>query len=49
MDRREILATRFGEMLDMINCLSIYNGDAVPKKSSGAKHYTDFDAAIKLR
>ncbi|MBQ6398439.1 MAG: hypothetical protein IJI06_09890 [Oscillospiraceae bacterium] len=26
MGRQEILATRYGEMLDLIACLSIYNG-----------------------
>lgn len=26
MTRREILATRYGEMLDLISCLAIYNG-----------------------
>ncbi len=45
MDRREILITRYGEMMDMIACLSIYEGSAVPKKQS----ITDFDEAMKLR
>ena len=26
MRRAEILTTRYGEMLDMISCLAIYNG-----------------------
>lgn len=26
MSRQEILSTRYGEMLDMISCLAIYNG-----------------------
>ena len=30
MDKREILATRLGEMRDMIACLAIYHG-AKPK------------------
>lgn len=30
MSRREILSTRYGEMLDMIACMAIYNG-ATPK------------------
>jgi len=46
MGREEILVTRFGEMADMISCLSIYEGNAVPKEE---KTYTDFDEAIKLR
>lgn len=45
MDRREILITRYGEMMDMIACLSIYEGTAVPKKQP----ITDFDEAMKLR
>ena len=28
MDRQEVMTTRYGEMLDMISCLSIYNGGA---------------------
>lgn len=28
MDRQEVMSTRYGEMLDMIACLSIYNGGA---------------------
>lgn len=47
MDRRETLVTRFGEMQDLINCLSIDEGTALPKKTK--KVYTDFDQAIKLR
>lgn len=45
MSRSEILVTTFGEMTDMISCLSIYEGAAVPKK----ERITDFDEAIKLR
>lgn len=26
MTRREIMATRYGDMLDLISCLAIYNG-----------------------
>lgn len=48
MSRREILATRFGEMQDMIACLSIYDGSALPK-ATNSKRYTDFDEAMKLR
>lgn len=29
-DRDEILAMRYGEMLDLIDCDSIYSGNAVP-------------------
>ena len=47
MDRREILITRYGEMMDMIACLSIYEGSAVPKKNKTV--YTDFEEAMKLR
>ena len=32
MARQEILFTPVGEMLDMIACLAIYNGNAKPKK-----------------
>ena len=35
MDRQEVMSARYGEMLDMIACLSIYIGGAeeVDKKS----------------
>jgi len=47
MARNEILITRYGEMMDMISCLSIYDGTAVPKKQT--KRFTSFDEAINLR
>jgi len=47
MDRREIIITRYGEMVDMLSCLAIYEGTAVPKKK--AKRFTRFEDAIKLR
>ena len=47
MSRSEILVTTYSEMTDMISCLSIYEGTAVPKKQ--ATHYTSFDEAIRLR
>lgn len=28
----EVMNTRYGEMLDMITCLSIHEGRAMPKK-----------------
>lgn len=31
MSRQEIMHTRYGEMLDMISCLAIYNGTAREK------------------
>lgn len=45
MGRQEILDTLYGEMMDMITCLSIYEGTAVPKK----ERVTDFDTAIRMR
>ena len=36
MDREETLATRYGEMLDMIACMAIENG-ASPKKKTKKK------------
>ena len=46
MSRQEIMNTRYGEMLDMIACLSIYNGGAEPKLKSRVMNYDD---AINLR
>ena len=45
MRRQEIMCTRYGEMLDMIACLAIYNGAKAKKKQ---KPWT-FDAAMKVR
>lgn len=45
MGRQEIMCARYGEMLDMIACLAIYNG-ASPKKKR--KHWT-FDEAMRVR
>ncbi len=44
MNRQEIMTTRIGEMLDMIACLSIFNG-AKPKHK---KEWT-YDEAVSLR
>ena len=45
MDKQEIMDTTIGEMRDMISCLAIYEGAAVPKK----ERVTDFDEAIRMR
>lgn len=49
MGKREVLATPYGEMLDMIACLSIYEGIAVPKDKRKKTRFTTFDEAIRLR
>lgn len=46
MDRREIINTRYGEMLDMIACLSIFNGGA-EQKNVGKK--LTYDEVMELR
>lgn len=46
MRKQEILATRYGEMVDMISCFAIYNGGAKPKKK---KKKWSFDEAMELR
>lgn len=45
MTRAETMNTRFGEMLDMISCLAIYNGGAEEK----VKKTWTFSEAISLR
>lgn len=45
MTKREILCTPFGEMQDMITCMSIYEGGATPKNARKWTH----DEAINLR
>lgn len=44
MGRQEILATRYGEMLDLIACLSIYNG-AEPGE---ARRTLSFDETLEV-
>ena len=45
MSRREILTTRYGEMLDMLSCLAIYHGQAEP----ASRHVrTGFDATLEV-
>lgn len=45
MSKQEIMATRYGEMADMISCYAIFNG-AKPKKKA---RKMSFDEAIALR
>lgn len=45
MGRQEIMNTRYGEMLDMIACLSIYEGTALPAK----ERIHDTARALELR
>lgn len=40
------MCTRYGEMLDMISCFAIYNGQAKEKRK---KKVFSFDEAIALR
>lgn len=46
MDKREILATPYGEMLDMISCLSVYQGSVRVKKK---KKKMSFEEVMALR
>lgn len=43
MGRQETLTTTFGEMMDLISCLSIYEGNAEP-----ARTHTTTDMATIL-
>lgn len=43
MTRQETLDTPYGEMLDLINCLAIYNGGADEKRK------LTFDEIMNLR
>ena len=45
MGRSEIMSTRLGEMMEMIDCHAIANG-AEPKKTAAPM---SFDDALKLR
>lgn len=43
MTRQEIWDTRYGEMIDLINCLAIYNGGADEKR------HLSFDEMLNLK
>ena len=43
MSRQETLNTLYGEMLDLISCLAVYNGAAKPKKEK-----LSFDEALLI-
>ena len=43
MNRQETLETRFGEMLDLISCLAVYNGGAEEKR------LLSFEEAMNLK
>lgn len=45
MDRREIMTTRYGDMLDLISLHSVYNGVAVEKRD----RLMSVDDALALR
>lgn len=45
MNRQEVMLTKVGEMLDMISCLSVYNGSAEIKENNKLT----YDEAISLR
>lgn len=46
MSRPETMLTKYGELLDQIACLAIFNGSAVPKKK---KKKLSYDEAMALR
>lgn len=45
MTKQEILVTPYGEMMDMISCLAIYEGNATQK----IRHSWKYEDAIGLR
>lgn len=46
MNEQEIMDTRYGDMLDMISCFSIYKGAAKQKKK---KRKLTYDEVIRLK
>ena len=40
MSRREVMATRWGEMLDLVACMAIWNG-AKPKRKKKILSFED--------
>lgn len=49
MTRQEVLVTRWGELEDLISCLSIYNGSARLISGSSSHRITNYDQAIMVR
>lgn len=45
MSKQEIMVTDYAEMIDMITCLSIYNGIQQPETT---RKIYDFDAAMMV-
>lgn len=43
MTRDEVLYTRLGEMMDLITCMQIENGELVPKRK------LSYDEAMELK
>lgn len=43
------MCTRYGEMIDMISCLAVYNGNAKEKKKPVKKRKIPFDEVIRWR
>lgn len=46
MQKTEIMDLKYGEMMDMINCMTIYNGGA---KQKAKRRRLSYDDAISLR
>lgn len=46
MQKTEILDLKYGEMMDMINCMTIYNGGT---KQKAMRRRLSYDDAINLR
>lgn len=49
MTRQEILLSRYGEMEDLISCLSVYNGSHRSIDGNGSHHITNYEDAISVR
>lgn len=41
MNRREVMATRWGEMMDLVACMAIWNGVAKPKRKKKVLSFED--------
>ena len=50
MTGQEIMVTRYGEMIDMVSCLSVYRGNAELRSGSATSHrITNYEDAIAVR
>ena len=49
LTRQEIMLMRYGELVDLVSCLSVYNGSARSIDGLQSHHITNYDEAVRVR